>query len=147
MSRWNRRDRRSLKRTDTGNRTLATMPWKIAATFDQVEKILRVVETTGDIDTIKGAPVFQVPSDHDWYELAPSIEGFVRFYETHADISGADMPTAPLRQLANKFKYGVMIFQSDIDLVRESLPLLRAATAKMTVAYADTLIETVREAA
>ena len=148
MSRWNRRDRRSLKRTtDAGNRTLATMPWKTAATFDQLESILDVMEKTGNVDDERSTVVFQVPSSREWFSLAPAINGLAEVFELHAHIADRDMPTAPLRQLANKFKYGMMVFQSDLDLVRESLQLLKAESKGMTLNYATALIQTTVETA
>lgn len=146
-NRFNRRDRRSLKYIESGNRTLATMPWKTAAVFEKMDEILAAMEATGDIDAENGIPVFKVPKSHAWFELAPAIEGFAEVYECHARISGREMPTAALRQLANKFKYGVMIFPSDVDQVRTSLETLRAETMSMTLNYADALIQTVKEAA
>jgi hypothetical protein len=146
MSRWNRRDRRAHKRIDPGTRTIASMPWKLATAFGQMEQIVTTIQTTGDIDAEGNTAVFQVPSSHEWYELAPAIAGFAEVYELHAHISEREMPTAPLRQLANKFKYGMMIFQSDIDLVREALAILKAETRTMNLNYVDALIQTASEA-
>ena len=147
MSRWNRRDRRSHKRLDTGHLKLSVMPRRTAAAFDPIETILRTIETTGDIDAAGDTPIFKTPWSHEWFELAPSLHGFVDVYDLHAQISGREMPTGPLRQLANKFKYGVMIFPSDIDLVRESLQILRVETMSMTLNYVDTLIQSIKEVA
>jgi len=147
MSRHHRPDRRAHKRLDMGNAVLATMPWKVDKTFSMIEGILKRLETTGDIDTVKGEPVFQAPDRHEWFDIAPALEGTARFFEIHAETVGRDMPTAPLRQLANKFMYGVMIFPSDTELVRDSLPALRAESLKMTLNYADTLSQAVQEAA
>ena len=56
------------------------------------------------------------------------------------------MPTVPLRQLANKFKYGMMLYQSDVDQVREALQALKSETNGMTLNYVDSLIQTTAEA-
>jgi hypothetical protein len=147
MNRWNRRDRRSHKRLDHGDLPLSVMPWKTAAAFGQMETILAKLEQTGDIDDEVGTPVFKVASRHEWFELAPAFEGFAAVYELHARLSGREMDTAPLRQIAKKFKYEVMIFQSDVDMVRAALKSLHAETLTMTLNYSTALIRTVQEAA
>lgn len=130
---------------DHGGLTMAQMPWRMRATFGPVEDILTTLETTGDIDADKDGAVYRAPSSHIWYDLAGAIEGFAEFYEAHARISGREMPTSSLRQLANKFAYGVMIFQSDIDAVRRDLAILKKETLPMTEHYTTSIIQSMTE--
>ena len=130
---------------DHRNLTMAQMPWRMRATFGPVEDILTTLETTGDIDADKDGAVYRAPSSHVWYDLADAIEGFADFYKAHARISGREMPTSSLRQLANKFAYGVMIFQSDIDAVRRDLAILKKERLPMTEHYTTTIIQSMTE--
>ncbi|AYR24233.1 hypothetical protein [Herbaspirillum rubrisubalbicans] len=132
---------------DHGSLTMAQMPWRMRATFGPVEDILTALETTGDIDVDNDGAVYRAPSSHAWYDLAGAIEGFAEFYEAHARISGREMPTRSLRQLANKFAYGVMIFQSDVDAVRRDLAILKQETLPMTEHYTTTIIQSMTEEA
>lgn len=130
---------------DHGSLTMAQMPRRLRATFGPVEDILTTLETTGDIDADKDGAVYRAPSSHVWYDLAGAIQGFAEFYEAHARISGREMPTASLRQLANKFAYDVMIFQSDVDAVRRDLVILKQETLPMTEHYTTTIIQSMTE--
>lgn len=132
---------------DHGSLTMAQMPWRMRATFGPVEDLLTALETTGDIDADKDGAVYRAPSGHAWYNLAGAIEGFAEFYDAHARISGRDVPTQSLHQLANKFSYGVMIFQSDVDAVRRDLAILKQETLPMTEHYTTTIIQSMTEEA
>lgn len=146
LRRKQRREGFQHKRLDHGNVTMAQMPWRIRDTFGPVEDLLTALETTGDIDIDKDGPVYRAPTSHEWFDLAGAIEGFAAFYDQHARISGREMPTKSLHQLANKFSYGVMVFQSDVDAVRRDLAILKAETLPMTENYTTAIIHTMQEA-
>jgi len=147
LGRRQKRTGREHKRIDPGMRTMAQAPWRMQMTFGPMEQILKTIETTGDIDADKDGAVYRAPGHHAWHSMAGAIAGFAEFYEAHARISGKEMPTQALRRLANKFEYGVMIFQSDIDAVRADLAALKTETLPMTENYATAVLETMREAA
>ena len=132
---------------DHGSLTMAQMPWRMRAAFGPVEDLLTALETTGDIDADKDGAVYRAPSGHAWFSLAGAIEGFAEFYDAHARISGREMPTKSLHQLAKKFGYGVMIFQSDVDAVRRDLAILKLETLPMTEHYTTTIIQSMTEEA
>jgi hypothetical protein len=142
-----KRAARSYKRRDPGERTLGSMPWKVSAAFGPLEQILTTLETTGEIEHDSQGAIYRAPSSNDWNDMAAAIEGFAQAYDIHASISGREMPTASLHQLANRFKYGMFIFRADVDAVRRDLAILKAETLPMTENYTTALIQTVQEAA
>lgn len=147
LRRKHKREGFDRKRRDHGNVAMAQMPWRVRDTFGPVEDLLTALETTGDIDADKDGPVYRAPASHEWFDLAGAIEGFAAFYDQHALISGREMPTQSLHQLAKKFSYGVMVFQSDVDAVRRDLAILKAETLPMTENYTTAIIHTMQEAA
>lgn len=137
---------RNFKRIDFAAMPLAQLPDLVDDTFGPMERLLVELETTGDIDADHQGAVYRAPGDHTWYSLAGAIVGFVEFFISHEKISGRPMPIQALWRLANKFSYGMMVFQSDIDDVRLELTKLKTETMLMTSGQARAIIQKMTEA-
>lgn len=131
-------------RTGCGIR-LRAEPWKVAAVFGPLERILDELECEGTVSAMpNGTPIFQDTNDGCWYEMVPALIGFVDAYEIHQSRCGRAMPLEPLRLLARKLEVGMPLFDTDTVPARAALATLKAETMNMRADYARDLVQTVR---
>ena len=123
------------------NIKLKMQPWKIKAVFDPLEAIIDQLEQHGTIDaTPSGTAIFKDAIDGHWYESHEAIMGVVEAYEIHEIRSGRVIDLLPLRQLAQRLKYDMPIFQADTTACRACFARMKAETMQMTAGYARDLI-------
>lgn len=100
------------------------------------------LERDGTVDAAdNGAPVFKDEVDGHWYCTVSALNGVIEAYEIHERRYGRNLSLEPLRQLSNKLKYGMPIFESDTKAARASLNRMRIETMQMTADYAKQLIK------
>ncbi|MDR6583781.1 hypothetical protein [Herbaspirillum frisingense] len=138
---------RNFKRLDFPAMPLSHFPAFVEDTFRPIEQLLVELETTGETDCDRDGAVYRAPSDGQWYCLAGALSGFVEFFEAYGRLVDRVMPVAALGRLANKFGYGTMVFQSDIDDVRFELDSLRAEANLMTSGQARSILASMTEEA
>ncbi|WP_281982074.1 hypothetical protein [Azonexus hydrophilus] len=81
----------------------------VFAAFDQL--------ATGEIETVRGAPVFKDWSG-EWCELAPAIDGWADCWDRICRNQGIDINLEPLRKLARKLDYGAPLTEDDVSSAR-----------------------------
>lgn len=130
---------------NAGGVLLKSEPWKIHAVFAPLESIIDQLEQDETIDvTPGGVAIFQDRKDGCWYDSVVAIMGVVDAYELHEVRNKRVINLDPLRQLANKLKYGMSIFPSDTEAVRACLKRMRVETMQMTADYAKQLIQDIQ---
>lgn len=133
------------KSWNAGGVLLKSEPWKIHAVFNPLEAIIDQLEQDETIDvTPGGVAIFQDRKDGCWYDSVVAIMGVVEAYELHEVRNNRVINLEPLRQLANKLKYGMSIFSSDTEAVRACLKRMRVETMQMTADYAKQLIQDIQ---
>lgn len=127
------------------NVALRAQPWKLYAAFDPIEALLTQIETTGSVtSTWKGTPIFLPPGESEWVEISSAIEGFIDTFGIHEYRSGQQIDMKPMKQLANKLKYGSPIYQRDIDASRVCVSMLRQIASGFPAGYAKDLVQSVQ---
>lgn len=99
--------------------TLAERPERLHGVWSPLEQILDRIESTGEIDTARGRPVFSDGSC--WYEIGPAVAGIVEFHERAQQRHGIAADTAALAKLAKKREFGVPLFAADLAAARECI--------------------------
>ena len=141
MAKTKRRNK-AYKPRDPESILLRFEPWKVAAVMNPLESIVDQLERDGTIDVADdGQAVFKDHCDGVWYYSPVAILGVVDAYEIHERRAGVQLQLDPLRRLANKLKYQMMIDQNDTAAARGCLERIRAATLNMTAGYAKRLIK------
>lgn len=145
------------KTWNSGGVLLKSQPWKLRAVFSPLESILDQLERDGTVDcAANGVPVFKDENDGIWYCTVSALNGVIDAYEIHERRFNRNLHLEALRQLSNKLKYSMPLFESDTKAARECMARMRLETAQMTADYAKQLIkdfqikealEKVREAA
>lgn len=127
---------------NSGGVKLKAQPTKIRAVFGPLESILDQLERDGTVDcATNGAPVFKDDLDGHWYCTVSALNGVIEAYEIHERRFKREINLEPLRQLSNKLKYGMPIFESDTKEARACLARMRIETMQMTSDYAKQLIK------
>jgi hypothetical protein len=130
------------KRWNSGGVTLKTELHKVRAVFAPLEAILDQLEQNGTIDTAgDGMPIFKDRRDGRWYCTVTALNGVIEAYEIHERRHKRFLGLDPLRQLSNKLRYSMPIFESDTKAARECLMRMRMETVLMTADYAKQLIK------
>ncbi|MBS1170602.1 MAG: hypothetical protein H6R01_1520 [Burkholderiaceae bacterium] len=125
------------------NPRLIAQPWKTAAVFDPIERIVDQLERDGTVTvTLDGMPVF-LNTDGKWYSSVAAIEGVIQAFEIHSGRTNHALPIRPLHQLATKLRIGMPIFSSDTTAVRAALNVLRRAGNSLTADEAAELAQAV----
>lgn len=128
-----------------GSALLKTQPWRLNAVFSPLESIIAQLEQHGTCDVAQdGTPIFLDAIDGCWYDTCVALDGVSEAFELHTERSGQSLNMRPLRQLSNKLRAGMMIFESDTAALKESLHAARSACMGMTIDYASDLIKTIR---
>lgn len=127
---------------NSGGVKLMAQPWKLKAVFGPLEAILDQLEQDGTVDAAgNGAPVFKDEVDGHWYCTVSALNGVIDAYEIHERRYNRNLNLEPLRQLSNKLKYGMPIFESDTKACRAALQRMRVETMQMTADYARQMIK------
>lgn len=129
------------KETDA-DMILAERPERLHAVWAPLERILDAIESTGEIDTARGRPVF---NEHGaWYEVVPAVAGIVEFHDRAQSRYGIAADTSALSRLAKKLEHGVPVFAADLGRARECIAQCKAQAARLTVSQAVDLVRTVQ---
>ncbi|SIT50492.1 conserved hypothetical protein [Paraburkholderia piptadeniae] len=124
-----------------GGVMLRTQPWKVAAVFGSVEKILDQLDTDGTITTAEdGTPLFRDDSDQCFYEMAPSLRGLTDAFDLHSSRNTRPVTTAGLLALLAKLEAKEEVDDDDIAIARESVRLMRAESMNFTADYANQIV-------
>jgi hypothetical protein len=125
-------------------RTLATQPWRIAASLDPVEKILDQIERTGCVDSAKGEVIFKDAGSAHYYSAVPALRGITEMFELAAKRKAWPLDITALNRLATKLDVACPLVQSDIKAARTALAAIRHYAPTLTLGEADDLVNTVR---
>lgn len=136
-----KRTKKARKPWNPDNALLKTQPWRIKAVFDPLLAIVDQLERDGTKDvTNGGTAIFKDAVDGHWYESCTAIIGVVEAYEIHEKRAGIKINLEPLRRLAKKLEYDMVIFPSDTQDCRACFDRMRKESLGMTVGYARELI-------
>ncbi len=124
----NARDRKATAEIDRLNNTPLGHPdhnGRLMLAFNPILNWLNQVEQTCDMDvTNKGVAILYAPdhpSSEKWFQLDSAFIAVADTYELIAIDKSMEDQSAGLRQVGNKVAAGMMLFQSDIEMARQSI--------------------------
>lgn len=138
-----RQARRKKWARTAGDPFLRTCPWRITCVFQPLEAVLHRIEADGEIEAVRGQPVFHVPHAREWFDVAAAIQGVIEFAELARVRHGIAASVGGLRKLANKLDSGSPLFPADIEAARGDIDFCQRAWQGLRVSQADKLIEEV----
>lgn len=128
----------------TGNLKMACRPWKIAAVFYPLDRILHQIEANGTVDVIQGKAVFKECMRGEWYEMSPAMEGIIQFHDLANLRHGLSADTSGISRLAKKLEYAAPLFEADIEAARRSIESCKREALRLTLDQAQDLLDTCR---
>lgn len=125
-----------------GEQLLRTQPWKLQRTFGPLIAILDELERDGTVNVV-GADqaVYKDIATGQWVDMVAAIEGTIETFEIHEIRTGEELGLEAMRQLVNKLRYGMLIFESDTQACRVTLARMRAIASNWTISYASALVD------
>ncbi len=124
-----------------GNAMLRHQPWKVAAVFGSVEKIIEQLDTDGTITTDEdGMPLFRDDFDGCFYAMAPSLRGLTDAFDLHSTRNNRPTTTAGLLALLAKLEAKEEVDDDDIAKARASVGMMRAEAMNFSAHYADRIV-------
>lgn len=121
-------DKKAMAEVDRLNNTRLGHPDhkdRLMLAFNPILNWLNQVERTWDMDvTDKGVAILYAPdhpSSEKWFQLDSAFIAVADTYELIAIDKSMEDRSAGLRQVGNKVAAGMMLFQSDIDMARQSI--------------------------
>lgn len=107
---------------------------KIGKTFGPIERWMRTMQKTGDIDVMEdsGLAVFQPEPGEDWYPIVESFLAMCDTYELIALEQGIEDGTSGIRALARKINASELVDQHDIAAARQAVEWMKEVTKPLT---------------
>lgn len=94
---------------------LRHQPWKIAAVFFPIERILGRLEIDGTVEVAGRQIVFKEDMKGGWYDAVAALRGVIQFHELAANRHGLPVDVAAMVRFANKLEAGSPIFEADLE--------------------------------
>lgn len=99
--------------------------------FNHIEVMFDKLRT-GYIDAANGRPIMS-DGQGDWLEIAPAILGWVELWDRIAERFNYALDTVPLKLLANKLNYDMMLTMDLIDKAHAAIDRCRAIYYQLDV--------------
>lgn len=103
------------------------------AVFDPIRKMLHAIEHTGEVDSVKGRPIFII-ANH-WTDAAPAIQSVIDYLEVAASRCDVAFDTGPLATLVKRLGNSAPLTVADCDRARECIN--RAVKLSMSLSLVE----------
>ena len=123
---------------------LRHVPWKIAAVFFPLERVLSRIEIDGTVETAGRQVVFHEDSKNGWYDLVAALRGVIQFHDLAASRHSLPIDLSAMVRFANKLEAGSPIFESDIEAMKTCINACKQQAMKLRVSEATSIVDTVR---
>lgn len=123
---------------------LRTVPWRVAAVFAPLERILHRLEADGTVEESGRQIVFKEDSKGEWYDLPAALRGIVEFHRLAASRHQIPAEVDAMERFANKLELGSPVFEQDLVDVRKNIDSCKAQALQLRVSQADSIIKTVQ---
>ena len=123
---------------------LRHVPWKIAAVFFPLERVLSRLEIDGTVETAGRQVVFNEDSKNGWYDLVAALRGVIRFHELAANRHSLPIDLSAMVRFANKLEAGSPIFEADLEAMKTCITSCKQQAMKLRVSEATSIVDTVR---
>lgn len=123
---------------------LRLMPWKIAAVFGPIERILHRIEADGTVDAAGRQIVFREDGRGGWYDAVAALRGVIEFHEIATSRHGLPADVSGLTRLANKLDTATPIFLSDIESARASIDSCKRQAMSLRLSQSTDIVRTLQ---
>lgn len=124
---------------------LKTMPWKLTATFDPLERVLHQIRSTGTVQIDDSRQVvYREDAREGYYDVVPAIQGIIEFFEIAATRHGISVDVQPFRKLAHDLDTGADLYEDDLDLVSDCINACKKAALGLRLSQADDIVKTIQ---
>lgn len=123
---------------------LRTQPWKIAAVFGPIERILAQLEIDGTIEVAGRQVVFKEDSRNGWYDAVEALRGVIEFHQLAQSRHDHPANVDALIKFANKLEAGAPIFEADLDQVRADIASCMRQAMQLRVSQAEDIVQTIQ---
>lgn len=114
---------------------------RTSAVFQPVLEVLRAIELSGEVDAVRGRPVFKEAGE--WFETAPAIEGICEYCRIASARYGLGLDVRPLEVVASRLANNVHLTVADIAKAREFIASASALN-RMPLSEARDVLRTVQ---
>ena len=102
-------------------------------TFAPIEAMLDEIQATGEVDVgPDNKPIIKPKGEYEYYPVVEAFRSMAETFELIAEDRKLTVQTEGIRRIANKWDYGMMIDQSDLDAARACLQWMRLMIAPLT---------------
>ncbi len=123
---------------------LRTQPWKIAAVFGPIERILARLEIDGTIEVAWRQVVFKEDSRNGWYDAVAALRGVIEFHQLAQSRHGYPADVEALIKFANKLEAGAPIFEAEIGKVRACIASCVQQAMQLRISQAEDIVKTIQ---
>ena len=123
---------------------LRTVPWRVAAVFAPIERVLFRLEADGTVEARGRQVIFREDSKGGWYDLPVALRGVVEFHRLVKTHHNLPVEVDAMERFANKIKLGSPVFEQDLANVRSDIASCKAQAMRLRVSQADAIIRTVK---
>ena len=123
---------------------LRTVPWRVAAVFSPLERVLHRLEADGTVESSGRQIVFKEDSKGGYYDLPAALRGVVEFHRIAESRHQLPVEVDAMERFANKLEFGSPLFEQDLVDVRGNISSCKAQALRLRVSQADAIIRTVQ---
>ena len=123
---------------------LRHVPWKIAAVFFPLERVLSRLEIDGTVETAGRQVVFKEDMHGGWYDMVAALRGVIQFHDLAASRHSLPIDLSAMVRFANKLEAVSPIFESDIEAMKTCIEACKQQAMKLRVSEATSIVDTVR---
>ena len=123
---------------------LRTVPWRVAAVFSPLERVLHRLEADGTVESSGRQIVFKEDSKGGYYDLPAALRGVVEFHRIAESRHQLPVEVDAMERFANKLEFGSPLFEQDLADVRANINSCKAQALRLRVSQADAIIRTVQ---
>ena len=122
---------------------LRHVPWKIAAVFFPIERILSRLEIDGTVEVAGRQVVFKEDMKGGWYDAVAALRGVIQFHELAASRHNLPVDVSAMVRFANKLESGSPIFESDLEAMKTCINACKQQAMKLRVSEATSIVDTI----
>ena len=122
---------------------LRHQPWKIAAVFFPIERILSRLEIDGTVEVAGRQVVFKEDMKGGWYDAVAALRGVIQFHELAASRHNLPVDVSAMVRFANKLESGSPIFESDLEAMKTCINACKQQAMKLRVSEATSIVDTI----
>lgn len=123
---------------------LRTVPWRVAAVFSLLERVLHRLEADGTVEASGRQIVFKEDSKGGWYDLPAALRGVVEFHRLAESRHQLPVEVDAMERFANKLEFGSPLFEQDLVDVRANINSCKDQALRLRTSQADAIIRTVQ---